>query len=543
MYLKRHIFSLCLCLLLTAPVSQALDVNVMSYNIRYGTAGDGENDWNSRRELLIGQLGRSGADTIGLQEALRFQIDEIRAALPQYGEVGIGRDGGEAGEYSCILYDATRFEVLDSGTFWLSETPEICSKGWEAACVRICTWALLSERATGERFYHYNTHLDHMSEEARLNGVRLVSRRIDAGDRTVPFVLTGDFNAAEDSRPVRYLKGEACDDLTAWTHVTMVDTFRVLHPLETTVGTFNRFQGETGGAKIDYILTAPEVTVLAAAIDHSMPGGRCVSDHFAVTASLRFPERDRRVFKIFQFPADRVPVIDGKADDWKIVPEGYAIGMDQMRDDSGKYRAPAPETLDVSVTVGWVEGMNRLYVLYEAYDNYWDFSRPGMHNDIFELVVDGDRSGGPFIDRFHPDKAMDPGTAFNAFHGVQAQNYHIFTPALDKEWAFVWGCQPWIAKAPYSDAMCRYDVEPGGPGRITLEFWITPFDYAGNDPSRSVPSILSEGKTVGLCWAVIDHDDAESEAKDGFWNLSREHTMYGNATHLMPFRLMPLEMD
>lgn len=517
------------------------DVRVMSYNIRYGTAEDGENSWPNRRDLLINQLRQTAADTIGLQEALRFQIDEIRKALPYYEEVGIGRDGGEEGEYSCILYDARKFELIDSDTFWLSDTPGEWSQDWGAACVRICTWALLEEQETGDRFYHYNTHLDHASAEARMNGAQLIAQRIAAGDRTLPFILTGDFNAGEASQPVLYLKGEACDLNQAWTRAPMIDAYRILHPLETRVGTFNSFQGNTGGAKLDYILTAPTTKVLAADIDFSMPDGHCISDHFPVTATLRFPEQDRRSYKVFQFSADKVPVIDGKGDDWDQVPASYTIGMEPMRDDTGQHKAPNPETLDIEVKVGWVKGMDRLYVLYEAYDNYWDFSLSGLHNDIFELVVDGDRSGGPFIDRFHPIKSMDPDTAFNSFHGVHAQNYHIFTPAENKDWVFVWGCQPWVANPPYAEAESRYDFRPGESGKLTLEFWITPFDYAGTDPSRAVKSILTEGKEIGLAWAVIDYDDVDANTQDGFWNLSHEHTMYGNATYLLPFRLMPLE--
>ena len=272
----------------------ALDVKVMSYNIRYGTAPDGENAWTNRSALLIDQLRQYDADTIGLQEALRFQIDEIRAALPQYDEVGVGREGGTNGEYSCILYDTNRFTKADAGTFWLSSTPGQVSQDWDAACIRICTWALLVEKESGDVFYHYNTHLDHRSETARLNGVYLIAERIHAGDRTVPFVLTGDFNAAEESPPLRYLKGETCDYDSARTRVPMVDSFRVLHPLEQNVGTGNGFRQGSGGAKIDYIMTAPESKVLAAGIDFSMPGGRYISDHFPVTATLRFPQQGSR---------------------------------------------------------------------------------------------------------------------------------------------------------------------------------------------------------------------------------------------------------
>lgn len=250
--------------------------------------------------------------------------------------------------------------------------------------------------------------------------------------------------------------------------------------------------------------------------------------------------QEQRSFQIFQFPADQIPRIDGNADDWQIVPDSYTVGMDQLWDDSGKHEKADPKNLNVSVKVGWVQGMNRLYFLYEAYDDYWDFSLPDLHNDTFELVIDGDQSGGPFIDRFHPNKDLDIMDAYFSFHGVHAQNYHIFTPADGKDWALLWGSQPWIKELPYANSACQYDFKPGESGNLILEFWITPFDYAGNDPSRAVKSILTENKEVGLCWAVIDYDDVGREKNNGFWNLSKEHTMYGNASYFLPFKLMPL---
>lgn len=272
---------MCAVLAFCVNSGEALDLKVMSYNIRYGTAGDGANVWKSRRPLMIDQLRRHDADVVGMQEALRFQIDEIREALPYYGEVGIGRDGGTKGEYSCILYDTRKFNVLDSGTFWLSETPEKRSQDWNAACVRICTWAHLKHKETGKTFYHYNTHLDHQSAAARLNGIKLIAKRIAARSPDAPFVLSGDFNDAENSLPLRYLK-------SAQSPANMTDTFRALHPDTTEVGTFNRFNGDKSGAKIDYIMVAPDTTVLKAAIDFSMPEGRCISDHFPVRATVRF---------------------------------------------------------------------------------------------------------------------------------------------------------------------------------------------------------------------------------------------------------------
>lgn len=257
--------------------------------------------------------------------------------------------------------------------------------------------------------------------------------------------------------------------------------------------------------------------------------------------SLNSYAREKRHYKIFQFPADQIPRIDGDDSDWKIVPDSYTVGMDQLWDDSHKHEKADPKNLDIKVKVGWVKGMCRLYFLYEAYDDYWDFALPDLHNDTFELVVDGDQSGGPFIDRFHPNKDLDIMDAYFSFHGVQAQNYHIFTPAEGKDWTLVWGSQPWIKELPYANSACNYNFRPGESGKLILEFWVTPFDYAGNDPSRAVRSILTENKDVGLCWAVIDYDDVSKNKNNGFWNLSKEHTMYGNASYLLPFKLMPLE--
>ncbi|WP_078228214.1 PKD domain-containing protein [Flavobacterium sp. LM4] len=252
--------------------------------------------------------------------------------------------------------------------------------------------------------------------------------------------------------------------------------------------------------------------------------------------------QDTRTFKVFQFPANKIPTIDGKADDWKMVPESYTVGMDQLWEDSGKHAKANPKNLDVSVKLAWVKGLNRLYFLYEAYDDYWDFSLSGLHNDTFEVIVDADQSGGPFIDRFHPNPALtNTMEAYFSFHGVHAQNYHIFTPAEGKDWTLVWGSQPWIKELPYANAASNYNFKAGESGKLILEFWITPFDYAGNDPSRAVESILEENKSIGLCWAIIDYDDVNKERNNGFWNLSKEHKMYGNTSYSLPFKLMPLE--
>jgi len=254
-------------------------------------------------------------------------------------------------------------------------------------------------------------------------------------------------------------------------------------------------------------------------------------------------DRTNEVFKVFQFPADQIPRIDGDTNDWNIVPESYVIGTDQLADDNGKHSVTDASTPKIRVKVGWVKGLNRLYFLYEADDNYWDFSQPGLHNDTFELVVDGDLSGGPLIEKFSPlrDKLGQWETYFQV-QSVHAQNYHIFTPSREKDWCMFWGTAQWAKHLPYANAAQKYNFQPGESGHYVLEFWITPFDYAPADESRAVETKLSENKTLGLAFALIDYDDVNSGGtNNGFWNLSRHHTMYGNADYLCAFKLMPLE--
>jgi hypothetical protein len=275
---------------------------------------------------------------------------------------------------------------------------------------------------------------------------------------------------------------------------------------------------------------------------------------FASAGGLEKPDV---TYKVFQFPADKIPRVDGNTDDWGMVPERYVVGTDQLRDDSRKHPKPDPKTLDVRVRVGWVKGLNRLYFLYEAYDDYWDFSLPGLQNDTFEIVVDGDSSGGPLIDKGHkefwtpdrvgeaaaaPDARISVDEAHWAIHGVHAQNYHIFTPAVNKDWCLAWGAPSWVKELPWANAATSFHGKSGEPGKLVLEFWITPFDYAGPEgPQRAVESVLAENKIIGLAWAIIDYDDVRARGNNGFWNLSPKHTMYGHASELCAFRLMPLE--
>lgn len=247
---------------------------------------------------------------------------------------------------------------------------------------------------------------------------------------------------------------------------------------------------------------------------------------------------DSIIFPIYGLSLKDTPKIDGDFSDWDIVPDSFIIGINELTEDEGKHQFPDKSTLDVKIKVAWVEGENRLYFLYEAYDNYWSFSRNDLMVDIFEVVVDGDRSGGPFIDRFYPFKDVSKEEAWDLFHGRHAQNYHIYTPHKQGDWCMYWGPQQWLKEKPFSDYAYAYDFEEGDSGKLSLEFYITPFDYASpKGPNHSIESVFYSGKRIGLCWAIIDYDNNEGKPKDGFWNLSREHTMYGNATYLRTFEL------
>jgi endonuclease/exonuclease/phosphatase family metal-dependent hydrolase len=269
------------------------ELTVMSFNIRYGTADDGENRWERRRDMLFDLLRDEHADIVGLQEALHFQIQEILEAVPRYRSVGVGRDDGkEKGEYSNILFDRERLEVLDSGTFWFSDTPDVpASRSWGNRIPRICTWARFRPTAGGEVFFVYNVHLDHESQPSRERSVaalaEAIARRRPAGE---PVIVTGDFNVDEQNRAIRWLLGErGVDGMPPRPQgVELVDTFRRLHPDATGVGTFTGFTfGNVNERKIDYVLVEPRIEVREARILHASRDGRYPSDHFPVTARLR----------------------------------------------------------------------------------------------------------------------------------------------------------------------------------------------------------------------------------------------------------------
>jgi endonuclease/exonuclease/phosphatase family metal-dependent hydrolase len=266
-------------------------LSVMTFNIRYGTAKDGENSWPNRRDLVFDLIRAEDADLVGLQEALAFQIDEIVAAAPAYAVVGVGRDDGKrAGEYSAILYKKERFHVAEAGTFWFSDTPAVPgSTSWGNSITRICSWARFVDR-NGQGFWHFNLHLDHQSQPSRERSTQLLRDRIAgrAFERE-PVVVTGDFNVGENNPALQTLVARAAPDQPP---PPFVDTFRVLHPAQTEVGTFNGFKfGNVAGDKIDYVLVPPGTDVVRAEILRTSRNDRYPSDHFPLVARIRLPSR------------------------------------------------------------------------------------------------------------------------------------------------------------------------------------------------------------------------------------------------------------
>ncbi len=253
---------------------------VMSFNIRYGSADDGANSWPHRADLVWEVLREHAPDVLGVQEALRFQLDELHESVPGYGEVGVGRDDGEqAGEYAAILYREDRLRLVESGTFWLSDTPAVPgSTSWGNHLTRICSWARLADRRSGRPVLVFNVHFDHQSQPSREKSAELLAARLGARRTTEPVIVLGDFNAGEDN-PARLL-------LVTGPRPGLLDTYRAVHAPSAGEGTFNGFVGDTSGARIDAVLVSRDWHVHDAAIVRTRYDGRYPSDHFPVTAVL-----------------------------------------------------------------------------------------------------------------------------------------------------------------------------------------------------------------------------------------------------------------
>ena len=254
------------------------DLKVMSYNIRMGTAKDGTNSWEYRYPATAMMIQDQKPDVFGVQEAFDFQIRFIEDNFTDYDCVGVGRDNGKSeGEHMSIFWNKKTVKMIKWGTFWLSETPEKPSKGWDAACKRTATWALMKDKNTGKMFYFVNTHLDHRGSEARRQGLNLIVSRIDEiNQKGYPMVLTGDFNMKPDDAALTGLEQK-------------MQSARKIAPKTDNHATLNLWGKGKADMVIDYIYVSgfsacPEYHT----ITEKYGAWKYVSDHYPIYAKLIF---------------------------------------------------------------------------------------------------------------------------------------------------------------------------------------------------------------------------------------------------------------
>ena len=253
--------------------------SIMSYNIRYDNTWDVENSWTIRKDKVIQILIQYAPSIIGIQEGLLNQVQYLDSCLTNYDYVGVGRDDGkEQGEFCAIYFDTTRYSVLNDSTFWLSETPDTISVGWDAALERICTYGLFKDRQTAEEFWVFNTHFDHMGVRAREQSSGLILKMIKKiNRRSLPLILMGDFNSIPDSAPVNKIKTDLSDALQI-----------SLEELQGPRGTFNGFDADLPIEKrIDYIFTGNFKVLSYIHINDRLNNNRHISDHLPVMVKIQ----------------------------------------------------------------------------------------------------------------------------------------------------------------------------------------------------------------------------------------------------------------
>jgi endonuclease/exonuclease/phosphatase family metal-dependent hydrolase len=278
---KIHILLVSVVLGITAIGQDHL--NVMTFNIRLNTPQDSLNAWPHRADQASSQILFHEAHIVGVQEALPNQMQDLDRSLTKYKYVGGGRDDGkEKGEYSAIFFDTTRLQMLQTQTFWLSETPHVAgSKGWDAAFPRIVTWAKFRDKKAKKEFYVFNTHFDHVGQTARTESAKLLLKFANQIAGAVPYIVTGDFNANPEQEPIKIL-------LNPKDPTHLVDTKSIsATPHYGPTGTFNGFHSkEISDLPIDHIFIKHAITVLQHATLSQTWGGRFSSDHFPVFARL-----------------------------------------------------------------------------------------------------------------------------------------------------------------------------------------------------------------------------------------------------------------
>jgi len=246
----------------------------LTYNIKLDYPKDGENSWTNRKSFMVRQLQFYEPDIFGVQEAMPNQMKDLDSLLNDYNFVGVGRDdGNNQGEYSAIFYKSDQFKVLNTSTFWLSETPGKVSIGWDAVCNRVCSYALFENKNTNKQFYVFNTHFDHIGVEARKNSAVLIIQKIkEINTEMYPVILMGDFNMQENHESIQYISKYLKDSKS-------VSELGQFGPS----GTFNGFIfNEPVTERIDFIFVSSEIKVEKYAVLSDSEDCRYPSDHLPV---------------------------------------------------------------------------------------------------------------------------------------------------------------------------------------------------------------------------------------------------------------------
>lgn len=274
MKLRLNLLLLCAALLaLPAFARQPLELNLATWNLRLNLDADGVNAWPKRKELVKELVRYHEFDVFATQEGRPEQIDDL-AQMQEYGHVGVGRDDGKnAGEHSTIFYRRDRFALLRAGDFWLSQTPDRPSLGWDATCCnRIASWAELRDKASGQRFFFFSVHFDHQGEVARRESAKLMLRKIHEIAGAAPVVCAGDFNSTPDTEQIHTMQAGLQD-------ARAISATPPYGP----EGTFNNFKIDAAlDQRIDYIFVSPQVKVLKYAALTDSRNGRFPSDHLPV---------------------------------------------------------------------------------------------------------------------------------------------------------------------------------------------------------------------------------------------------------------------
>jgi len=267
--------------LIMSQLAAAQDLKIMSYNLRLDIASDKENQWSNRKEYLTDQVKFYNPDFMGVQEALPNQMEFIDQTLTSHKFIGKGRDDGQSkGEHSAIFYNSDKFKLLEENTFWLSETPEKPSKGWDAAYNRVCTYGLFQNKTTKKKVWIFNTHFDHVGDVARAESSKLILVKIkEINKEDLPVILTGDFNLESETLPLKLIKEELDDAQKVCKGV-------VFGP----EGTFSNFEfNKPVTLRIDYIfISRNKMEVMKFATLSDSKNCRYPSDHFPVYAEINF---------------------------------------------------------------------------------------------------------------------------------------------------------------------------------------------------------------------------------------------------------------